>query len=113
MLKRRQIQMQTQPAARELLPATTVMESIRNGTRCIMTYQSGDEARVSDVPKTRQSPAQQPGPQRGAWMAALVIAVMLGIVGYFYLQPDVPSPNMRATGAAPVTVPPATLPQSN
>jgi len=83
------------------------MESIRNGTRCIMTYQSGDEARVSDVP------AQQPGPQRGAWMAALVIAVMLGIVGYFYLQPDVPSPNMRATGAAPVTVPPATLPQSN
>lgn len=75
-----------------------------------MTYGPEREVRGSDVPPTK--PMLERRSNNGAWMAALVIAAVLVAVGYFYLQPDVPSPNMRATDTAPVTAP-ETSPKSN
>jgi hypothetical protein len=76
---------------------------------CIMTYEP--ERETGNLPKTREIQGPR-GSDRSVWMAALVIAVMIGVAGYFYLQPNIPSPNMRATDTAPVTVPNTPPPKS-
>jgi len=76
-----------------------------------MTYEPEREARAADSPKSREISVRRSS-GRSVWMAALAIAVLLGLVGYFFLEPDVPSPNMRASDA-PVTAPTAPPAKSN
>jgi hypothetical protein len=72
----------------------------------MMTHDPGREVPSSDLPPTKPMKVER-SPQGGAWIAALVITAVLAVAGYFYLQPDMPSPAMRATEA------PATAPKPN
>jgi hypothetical protein len=67
-----------------------------------MTDDPYREIRTHDIPPTKPMIVDRP-PESGSWIAlALAVAVLIA-VGYYYLKPDVPSPNMRAE--APIVTP--------
>jgi hypothetical protein len=63
-----------------------------------MTSPSHRHTRHSDFPPTKS--------ESGSWIALALAAIVLIAVGYFFLKPELPSPNMRAETPS-VTKPPS------